>query len=297
MNQKHWKSRSSLIFLLTAAALLPVVPAQADSGNGEGVAPVTLEGLPVTGWNQRFGEPVTSLRFVGDFNLAVGGVFNPDGQALPIDQSTSPDALMASYAAPDVYLLFFGVPNAETVPNQNIPYADYPQLLTHDSQFGPLPQLADNPEWWGKSNGARVAGLTVDRWLQAEGRVTFVCSPAHGSSYELAVDHAIPGGLYTIWGFYFDQEAGQLQPDFAFGGTSANVFTADKDGRIRGSRALNFCPQGVGAAERYQLVNLFLVFHPDGRVNAAVGHQAATPPFNGPGMTATPEMMFPMPVE
>jgi len=297
MRWNPWTSPLCFVCLLSVAALVLVSPLEADPGNGLGLAPLSLEGLPVTGWNQRFGEPVTPLRFVGEFNLAVGGVFNPDGPALPIDQSTLPEALMASYAAPDVYLLFFGVPNAETVPNQNILYADYPQLLTHDSQVGPLPQLANNPQWWGKSNGAELAGLTVGRWLTAEGRVTFVCSPSQGNFYELAVDHAIPGGLYTVWGFYFDQEAGQLQPDFAFGGTSANVFTADKDGHIRGSRKLNFCPQGVGAGERFQLVNLFLVFHPDGRVNAAVGHQVATPPFNGPGMTATPQMMFPMPID
>lgn len=294
MNQHRLTALCSAL-LLSALALAPA--AWANSGKGLGIGPLTLEGLPVNGWNQSLGAPVTTLRFVGEFNLAVGGVFNPNGPALPIGADTSLDALMASYAAPDVYLLFFGIPNAEKVPNQNILYADYPQVRTLDSTVGPLPQLQDNPEWWGKSNGAVLDGLTVGDWLSLEGRVHFVCSPAQGNFYEVEVDGAIPGGLYTVWGFYFDQQAGQLQPDFAFGGTSANVFAADKDGRIRGSKALSFCPQGVGADERFQLVNLFLVFHPDGRVNAAVGHTVAAPPFNGPGMTATPQMMFPMPVD
>ena len=255
-----------------------------------------VRGDAVNGWNRVFGDPArTDLRFVGDLQFAVGGVFNPDGPAVEINNSTSPDALMASYAAPDVYLAFFGVAGAEDAPNQNILYEDYPHLVTHDSQQGPLPQLTDNPEWWGKSNGAQIKGYTVEKWLQARGRVRFECSPTEGNSYELRLNKMVPGGLYTVWGFYFDQENGQLQPDFAFGGTSANVFAADRNGRIRSSKALNFCPLTVGADERYQLVNLFVVFHPDGRVNASVGHTVATPPFNGPGMTATPQLMFAIP--
>lgn len=254
----------------------------------------TVSGLAVNGWNRIFGDPAIQLRFVGPTAFAVGGVFNPDGPALEINNDTSPDALMASYAAPEVYLAFFGVPNAESVPNQNILYENYPQLVAHDSQQGPLPQLADNPEWWGKSNGARVKGLTVGQWLQARGRVKFTCGP-DGNYYTLTLRRMIPGGLYTVWGFYFDQESGELQPDFAFGGTSANVFTANRRGSLRSSRDLSFCPLTVGDDERYQLVNLFVVFHPDGRVNASVGHTVATPPFNGPGMTATPQVMFAIP--
>lgn len=47
--------------------------------------------------------------------------------------------------------------------------------------------------------------------------------------------------------------------------------------------------------EPFQLVNLFLVFHPDGRVNASVVHTVATDPFVCPGVTVTPQIMFPMP--
>lgn len=266
-----------------------------DGQAGRGEVKLTIEGVGVTGWNQIFGAPARDLRFVGDLNFDVAGVFNPDGQALPIDENTSPDALLASYAAPDVYLAFFGVPGAENTPNQNIPYADYPQILEHDSTMGPLPQLAENPFWFGKSNGAETRGLTVERWLTIEGEMRFTCLPNRRPTYSLRVSNAIPGGLYTVWGFYFDQGTGQLMPDYAFGGTSANTFVADIDGEIRGKRALNSCPQQVGRSERYVPVATFLVFHPDGRVNAAVGHTVATPPFIGPGMTATPQIMFPMP--
>lgn len=295
-------NKSNLIGVFVALTVWGATVAATERGHLDSLAwqrdvssQLDIRGVAVTGWNKRFGSPVRDLRFVGDLNFDVAGVFNPDGPALPVGADTSPDALLASYAAPDVYLAFFGVPNAQNAPDQNIPYADYPQLITHDSQFGPLPQLADNPDWFGQSNGAETRGLTVRQWLQASGSMRFECKRDQQPSYRVRVRNAIPGGLYTVWGFYFDQGIGSLMPDFAFGGTSANVFVADKEGRIDGERSLNFCPQQVSIEDRYVPVATFLVFHPDGRVNAAVGHTVATPPFQGPGMTATPQIMFPMP--
>lgn len=258
-------------------------------------ASLTLDGVPVTGWNKVYGDPAADLRFVGFFNMAVAGVFNPDGPALPVDGNTSPDALMASYADPDVYFAFFGITDAQNTPNQNIPYADYPHILTHDGAEGPLPQLAENPDWFGKSNGAETLGLTVDDWLSLSGTMRFKCLPNKRPFYQIKVKGAIPGGLYTMWGFYFDQVTGQIMPDYAFGGVSANTYTADMDGSINATRALNSCPQQVGADERYVPIAQFLTFHPDGRVNGAVGHTVGIEPFIGPGMTAVPQMMFPMP--
>lgn len=258
---------------------------------------VKLKGHPVTGWNKTYGNPATNLRFVGQLNFDVGGVYNPDGRSLPIGSDTSPDALMASYAAPDVYLAFFGVQNAENVPNQNILYADYPQIIKHDSQTGPLPQLSDNPDWFGKSNGAKNKDLTVADWVSIGGSMKLKCNRDGSSFYKLNISNAIPGGLYTMWGFYFDQDIGSLMPDYAFGGTSANVFTADRNGKIKGARDLNICLQDINREDRYVPVNMFLVYHPDGRVHASVGHPVNTAPFIGPGMIATPQLMFAMPSE
>ena len=254
-----------------------------------------LKGRPVTGWNKFYGESVSNLRFVGDLNFDVGGVYNPEGPALPIGADTSPLALMASYAAPDVYLAFFGVPNAQNVPNQNILYADYPHIITHDeSERDTIPQLSENPDWFGISNGAKNRGLTVRDWVSAKGSMKFVCDD-DGAFYKLSASNLIPGGLYTVWGFYFDQDFGSLMPDFAFGGASSNVFSADRHGKIKSSKDLSFCPQKVTINDRQVPVSMFLVYHPDGRVHATVGHPVNTAPFIGPGMVATPQLMFPMP--
>lgn len=277
--------------LLSLLFLIPLSSVFADDSKTK----LSIGGVSVTGWNQTLGKPAKNLRFVGNTMFDVGGVYNPAGQALPIGVNTSLDALLASYAAPDVYLQFFGVPNAQDTPNQNIPYAEYPHLITHDSQTGALPQLADNPNWFGKSNGAVTKDLTVGEWLKISGEMSFVCKKNEKPYYTVNVKNAIAGGLYTVWGFYFNVAAGQLMPDFAFGGTSANVFVGDKDGNVTGARTLNFCPQQLAETEQYIPVNMFLVYHPDGRVNASVGHTVATPPFIGPGMTATPQIMFALP--
>ncbi|MBL4774344.1 MAG: hypothetical protein JKX98_12435, partial [Alcanivoracaceae bacterium] len=169
-----------------------------------------VRGHSVTGWNKVFGDAATSLRFVGQLTFDVGGVFNPNGPALPIGSDTSPSALMASYAAPDVYLAFFGVENAQNIPSQNILFADFPHMVTHDSQLGTLPQMSENPDWFGKSNGAKNRGLTVGDWLSAKGSMKFKCNRNESAFYEVTASNMIPGGLYTVWGFYFDQDVGSL---------------------------------------------------------------------------------------
>lgn len=289
---REWKLIVAVGLIL---ASLAGAAAPADEGENEDALEASIRAVAVNGWNRVFGSPATHLRFVGDLQFAVGGALGSEGTAVEIDDQTPLDALLASYAAPEVYLAFFGVPGAETVPNQGIPYADYPQIFKHDGTSGPLQQHLENPEWWDYSNGAQTKGLTLERWLEAQGKIRFVCSESEGNYYELRLRNMIPGGLYTVWGFYFDQAVGQLQQDFPFGGTSANVFVADRKGEISSSRSLSFCPMTIDPSERNQLVNLFVVFHPDGRVNAAVGHTVAMPPFNGPGMTATPQLMFPVP--
>lgn len=255
----------------------------------------SIDGIAVTGWNQVLGKPATTLRFLGQMNIPVIGVQNNDGPLpRPIGIDTPLDAVVATYAAPEIYIPFWGILNPEELPRQNIPFGEYPQTVLQDGSEAILPQLQNNPDWWSSSNGARMDNLTVEEWLQAEGKVRFVCGP-DGDYFQLNMRNMIPGGLYTIWGFYFDTETNMMGPDFAFGGTSANVFTADRHGKIRGSRDLNFCPMTIPEDDRIQLLNLFVVHHADGRVYSGVDHMVWTPPFIGSGITTSPQVMFAIP--
>jgi len=254
-----------------------------------------INGIAVTGWNRILGEPAADLRFVGNLSFAVAGVYNPDGPALPVTNDTSMDALMATYANPDVYAAFFGIQGAENITTQNILYRDVAHVLDNFNTTGPIPQLQETDTWWEINNGAENADYTVGDWLAASGRVNFFCNPAQGPHYTVRMRDLIPGGLYTLWAFYFNQQTGNLHPGIPFGGTSANVFVADRNGRLNGDRALNVCPMDIAPEEDRQLVTLVLIYHTNGQVEAGVDLVFDDPPVTGPGITATPQLFFPFP--
>jgi len=288
--------KAASVMTLSLAILVSVEVAADDVGEMS-----SIKGEAVTGWNQRMGMPVTALNYVGELNFNVGGVCG-ETAAEPVGVDTPLDALMCTYADPPIYKLFFGIDVTDSMPeNQNVVYRDYPQIVDPIGSEAVLPKISTVP-WYKAANGAESEGLTVERWLKAKGNIRFIC---HGEKNLLVLKarHLVPGGLYTMWGFYFDQFSppppegtGGLQPDLAFGGTSANVFVADDKGAIEASRDLGFCPQNWPKSEPFQLINLHLVYHPEGRVYGAVAHQVHVAPSHaGPGMVAIPQLMFAMP--
>lgn len=257
--------------------------------------PNILQGVAVTGWNKRKGEAAFILPILGGLFLDVGGVYDESGVSVPIGAGTSCDAFMACYANLDMYFLFFNQPIAERYPNQNVKFDKYESIVRHNSEATTL-KMRDQVLWWEKSNGNGVEGITLNTWLGASGTIEFEdCDGEEGPVIHLNVTGAIPGGLYTLWGFFYDQHLPWprgLQLDFPFGGTSNNVYVADADGSVTATRRASRCISKSSNEERRQLINIFFVFHPDGRVNAAVGHFVNTPPFLGPGCTAIPQIMW-----
>jgi hypothetical protein len=226
--------------------------------------------------------------------LDVRGAFNENGISEPISATTSCDAEMACYADKDIYQLFFNQPVADRYPNENVKFSEYEQIVRHNSETTTL-KMRDRVLWWEKANGAEEEALTVRRWLEASGTLEFDCTVPGGPLLHMEVTGAIPGGLYTLWGFFYDQHLPfprGLQSDFPFGGTSNNVYVADADGSVSATRKVALCLPELTSGERRQLINLFFVYHPDGRVNAGVGHFVNTSPFLGPGCTATPQIMW-----
>lgn len=260
-----------------------------------------VKGEAVTGWNQRMGQPVKNLPIVGPLNFSLNGVCGEE-HASPITADTDTTSQLCTYADPAIYQFIF---NSEVTPefpkNQNIRLSEFPQIFTSDGQEKALPSV-HNAQWFEASNGSQSFGYTVDDWLAAKGSMTFRCKPGD-NSYQLRASNLVPGGLYTLWLFYFDQVnppppqgTGGFQPDLAFGGASANVFVADRYGRINGTRDMGFCPQAWSEDEQYQPLNLHLVLHPEGRVYGTVAEQTLAPPFNGgPGIVAIPQLMFTLP--
>jgi hypothetical protein len=260
-----------------------------------------VKGEAVTGWNQRMGSAVADLPFVGRMSLSLNGVCG-EKNSTSIDASTQLDALLCTHADPFTYKAIFNFEVTASIPlHQNIPLQKFPQIYSSTGSDSPLPSVKEAP-WFQPSNGSLSGGYTVASWLKAEGSLKYICGKKQ-NFYELEARHLVPGGLYTLWLFYFDQlnaqppeGSGGLQPDLAFGGSSANVFVADEEGKISGKRIINFCPQTWPKHEQYQPLNLHLVLHPEGQVYGTVAEQLLKPPHNGgPGIVALPQLMFTFP--
>lgn len=261
----------------------------------------TLAGHAVTGWNQRLGQPLVELPIVGKTSFPINGVCGA-GQSRAIDATTPLSAPLCTHADPLIYKAIFNVEVTADFPlHQNVPLADFPQIYRSDGSAKTLPQVTQVP-WHEASNGSLSQGYTVADWIKAEGKIKFVCQGKR-NYYELSASHLVPGGLYTLWLFYFDQlnpppplGTGGLQPDLAFGGASANVLVADMHGRVRTTQPMGFCPQRWSQAEQYQPLNLHLVLHPEGRVYGTVAEQLLKAPHEGgPGVVALPQLMFSFP--
>lgn len=262
---------------------------------------VAQAGYAVTGWNQRLGESLVELPFIGAMSFAINGVCG-DEASMAIDANTPSNAKLCTHADPLIYKAIFNVDvTAEFPRNQNIPLADFPQIYSSDGKSKPLSNVKTAP-WFEATNGAHLKNYRVKDWLKAKGEIRYVCAPEK-NYYEISASNLVPGGLYTLWLFYFDQlnppppaGTGGLQPDLAFGGSSANVMVADMDGNLRSRQRINFCPQRWPASEQYQPLNLHLVLHPEGRVYGTVAEQLMAPAHEGgPGVVAIPQLMFTFP--
>jgi hypothetical protein len=299
MKHSIWKKYVLLTlgFLITSSH-----PSFASTDKQTRISVAVKPGHAVTGWNQRLGETVVELPLVGAMSFAINGVCG-DQTSSAIDANTSLNARLCTHADPLIYKAIFNVDVTTEFPgNQNIPLSDFPQIYTSDGKTKALENVK-TAGWFQASNGAHSKNYRVKDWLKAKGDIRYVCTPEK-NYYEITATNLIPGGLYTLWLFYFDQfnspppaGTGGLQPDLAFGGSSANVMVADMDGNLHTRQRINFCPQRWPASEQYQPLNLHLVLHPEGRVYGTVAEQLMKPPHDGgPGIVAIPQLMFTFPV-
>lgn len=289
--------KSMLRMAGAAVLLVPLVATASDKLRIQS----THTGHAVTGWNQRLGQPLVELPIVGKTSFPINGVCGA-GQSRAIDASTPLSEPLCTHADPLIYKAIFNVEVTADFPlHQNIPLVDFPQIYRSDGATKALPQVMQVP-WHEASNGSLSQGYTVADWIKAEGKIKFVCQGKQ-NYYELSASHLVPGGLYTLWLFYFDQVnpppplgSGGLQPDLAFGGASANVMVADRHGRVHTTQPMGFCPQRWSQTEQYQPLNLHLVLHPEGRVYGTVAEQLLKAPHEGgPGVVALPQLMFTFP--
>lgn len=253
-----------------------------------------IKGIAITGFNMVRGRPAANLRFIGETSFPIISAISEDGEIRAIDNETEPDDLIISNAIDQIYTNIFGIADTQSIPLQGNDFADLPQLTDLAGNESILPQLSENADWWTRSNGAQLRGYKVKQWLKAKGKLRIQCRNDKEAVYKLKLRNLVPGGLYTVQAFFFDQQENQLITDIPFGGTSANVFSADFRGNASVNQALNFCPDEIDESDRFQLIEVCVVLHTDGKVYAGVPHTVLKKPYIGPGINALPHIMFPI---
>ena len=251
--------------------------------------------IAVNGFNEVLGEPAANLKFIGNMHFPTISVLSDDGFVEMINADTDLNSKLVSAALADVYAGIFGIPNSEDIPYQGLDFSEIPQMINLHGDVASLEQIDTNSSWWERANGSQIKGYTLREWLKANGRLAIKCHSKHNAIYRLRLNDLVPGGLYTSWAFFFDTQEQQLITDRPFGGTSANVFSADYRGKASVKQFLNFCPRLIDESERYQLVGVFVVLHPDGQVHGGVPHTVQKEPHIGPGINSMAHIMFAFP--
>lgn len=247
---------------LVPALVLCLLPGLASA---QSPATRVLEGVAVTGLNERLGEPVQDFGPpIGPFHFATSAAYVP-GAELPADLSsaTPGDVLLATTADPTV-LAVFGVdpatidPSLLNVPLRDVPSNVDPAGVVRES----LPDILDAPAL-APVQAHPSFPITVERWLEAEGTALVRCRESEPSEVSLNMRYLIPNRLYTVWGAFLTAEGPRPLPV----GGAPNTFTTDDRGSARFSRLLSFCPF-EDTADGGRLLSIIAVLHSDHMVYA-----------------------------
>ncbi len=237
---------------------------------------ITITGVAVTGANRLLGEPVWDLGApfgLGGFNFVFGHV--PGGGNVPIDldPSTPLDTLVATGFDTNLLLVppLSLVPPAPPFPDPtvlNIPFREVPIIVGPDGTRAQVPSVLDVPAF-APSKSLPNAPITLGEWLEAEGKLDIECDDDGTAIVKVKLKNLIENGVYTLWGvfgldlFPVDGMEDTIVP-VALGGVP-NVMIANKKGKARIKRTINFCPQ-----DEPQLKTINIAWHSDGNVYGGV---------------------------
>ena len=224
-----------------------------------------LEGVAVTGLNERLGEPIQDFGPpVGLFHFATAAAHVP-GAECPADLSASTpgDTLLATTADPAV-LDVFGVDFDIIDPSLlNVPLRDVPSNVDPGGQVRqPLDDiLGTHPLTPNQAHPSFP--ITVEYWLRAEGTALIRCREGLPAEVTLSMRRLIPNRLYTVWGAFATPEGPRPLPV----GGAPNTFVTDDRGDARFSRLLNYCPF-EDTVDGGRLLSIIAVLHSDHMVYA-----------------------------
>ncbi|HHJ15644.1 MAG TPA: hypothetical protein ENJ80_03000 [Gammaproteobacteria bacterium] len=280
---------------LGAATLnAPLFAAEDDAHNGRREA-VTIQGEAVTGFNQRLGEALWDLGpGFGTASFAFVFGYNPDGTSpAPLTPTTPGDTLVASGLDPNFAALLGPFADGIDPSFINVPLKDMPVIVNEfTAERAAVPSTLDAAPHQ-PSRSLPNAPITLNAWLDAEGRVRVVCLADGTAKVSFSFEGLIENGIYTAWGIFTRDTDDDGRDDQLLAvplGGVPNAFVAGKHGKARFSRTLGFCPTGE---DTLRLVDI--AYHADGNLFGG----AVDLYLQGfPGITAaTTQMAFPFNVE
>jgi len=246
------------------------------------VAQKSIEGIAVTGDNNRFQEPIWYLSDVlgtAFFNWIF--VYNPDGdKPFFMTRDMPEDSVLAGGVDPLAQAL--GLAPEFVDPTMiNVPVHQTPITV---GQFGrgvgtgnraQVPSALEYPGGAASTRSAPNKPVTIKSWFKAKGDASVKCYADNTAKVSIKLKNLIKNGVYTLWTIYQVDTDGDGADDgvapYAFGGVP-NVFTPNAEGRARVTREVGYCP-----LNEEKLLFIDVAWHSDGNVYGGVPDQ----PFDG----------------
>ena len=302
----------SLVLATVMTVALPVI-ALAESHS---IRQFEIEGINVTGANDRCGEPVMRYQVekIPDFPLAEDfggsfvGAFNSDGDdALPLTPENCDDDTVLVTHTDDDFLAGLGLPEAD-VRILNIPLREVPiNVAPFELRSAVPPSRVASPNPFPPTKSEPTTPIRLGGWLSTRGNMTIKCRDNGPAWVRISFENLIPNGIYTMWGLWGTTAPGAPGPSLVpvpFGGVP-NAFVPGRGGRAVFTRRLPACPMDT-TPDGSVLFFVSTAYHSDGSLYGAtpelpfVEHQfvdANGNPFVSvlpPGVVDHDQMNFPI---
>lgn len=265
-------SGSMMVLLIAIPTMVAAERPVEGPDSGDRPRSEVIRGIAVTGPNSLLGQQVADFGPGGSTGSDLVAEYNPGAsEPIPLSPATPLDSLVATTAAGGADPALWNLPLRQVPTN----------ISTDGNDRASLPgqMSADTFDF---NQSAPAGPITLNEWLQGEGRLRFQCRQDGTATADVWVKNLIPNRVFTLWAIFADAGA------IAFGG-APNVIMTDEFGDGRFHRRLNFCPSRE-TDNGDKLDYIVVVFHSDQQNYAT----QPTLPGRGfpPGIVAHPQLQF-----
>ncbi len=201
--------------------------------------------LPTTGFNDLCGEAI----FPSALNITFTAMFNPDGPdpivLTPEVCAENPDGFLATWANPDFYAANgFPLPDPRLM---NLLYSRLPIVIDPTGLRAFVPDhLPGGPQPVPPTRSLPNEPDTLASFLDISGKMKLQCFGDGTAEIDIKGSGYSPNSVLTLWVIWENPPDSGLPPILPqpLGG-APNAVVADKNGKFKFARTLNFCPMEV----------------------------------------------------